>query len=231
MTMSYVISATKANRFFWLGRYEERVYLTMHLLRKVYDGMIDGKGLYDNLRKTFDYEGQYKTDREFILGMLYDEGNPSSVLSGLNRAMDNAMLLRENIRTETLSYLEMSIALVKRHKEKETLNITDLQPVTDWLLAFWGSAEQRIHDRRTMMIMKIGYCLEYVDMLIRFDYSYERIINGYEVLVKRLDTQRGFADDMIENQLNDLMAEETFNLGNEEYKHKLLKFINQLVRV
>ena len=42
MVKNNIISAAKANRLYWLGRYEERVYLTLHLLRKCYDKMIDG---------------------------------------------------------------------------------------------------------------------------------------------------------------------------------------------
>ena len=38
-------------------------------------------------------------------------------------------------------------------------------------------------------------------------------------------------DDHIEGQLNSLIIEERFNLNDVEYKNKLLKFINQLVRV
>ena len=41
MTQKNLISATKANSLYWLGRYEERVYITLHLLRKCYDKMID----------------------------------------------------------------------------------------------------------------------------------------------------------------------------------------------
>ena len=43
MTQKNLISATKANSLYWLGRYEERVYITLHLLRKCYDKMIDGE--------------------------------------------------------------------------------------------------------------------------------------------------------------------------------------------
>ena len=43
MTQNNLISATKANSLYWLGRYEERVYITLHLLRKCYDKMIDGE--------------------------------------------------------------------------------------------------------------------------------------------------------------------------------------------
>ena len=31
MTQKNLISATKANSLYWLGRYEERVYITLHI--------------------------------------------------------------------------------------------------------------------------------------------------------------------------------------------------------
>ena len=43
MVKNTIISAVKANSLFWLGRYEERVYITLHLLRKCHDKMIDGE--------------------------------------------------------------------------------------------------------------------------------------------------------------------------------------------
>ena len=44
MVKNRILSANKANSLFWLGRYEERVYITLHLMRKCYDKMIDGTG-------------------------------------------------------------------------------------------------------------------------------------------------------------------------------------------
>ena len=32
--MTFAISDTKANRLFWLGRYAERAYLSIHFLRR-----------------------------------------------------------------------------------------------------------------------------------------------------------------------------------------------------
>ena len=43
MVKNTIISANKANSLFWLGRYEERVYITLHLMRMCYDKMIDGE--------------------------------------------------------------------------------------------------------------------------------------------------------------------------------------------
>lgn len=139
MVKSDIISATKANRLYWLGRYEMRVYLTLHQLNKCCDEMIAGSPeAYHAVWTKLDAMGNYKTNDEFTLGMLYDENNPSSVISAQKCAMDNAILLREDIMSETLSYLEMSVALMKCCKEQNDKLLTSLQPVIDWSLAFWG---------------------------------------------------------------------------------------------
>lgn len=36
-TLDIILTATKANQLFWLGRYVERVYLSLHLMRRYYD--------------------------------------------------------------------------------------------------------------------------------------------------------------------------------------------------
>ena len=36
------ISDAKANRLYWLGRYAERAYLSLHLLRRYFDLTLDG---------------------------------------------------------------------------------------------------------------------------------------------------------------------------------------------
>ena len=81
MVKSDIISATKANRLYWLGRYECRVYATLHQLNKCFDEMIDGEpDDYTAFWEKLDASGIYKTNDEFTYGMLYDENNPGSVL-------------------------------------------------------------------------------------------------------------------------------------------------------
>jgi len=226
------MSAGKANSFFWLGRYEERVYITLHLLRKCYDMMIDGaKEDYWPLWRNLDTAGSYQNNEDFTLGMMYDKDNANSVMSAQTKAMDNAILLREDIMSETLSYLEMSMALIKECSEKREMNVTCLQPVIDWSLAFWGSAEQRLKNHKALFVMMMGRNIENLDMLVRFDYSYERISLAYDSLKRYSKHMPQIIDDDIENQLDVLTIRERFNLGDAEYKNKLLKSINQLVRV
>ncbi len=232
MVRTTIISATKANRFFWLGRYEERVYITLHLLRKCYDRMIDGEmEEYWPFWKNLDANGVYQTNDEFTLGMMYDLSHANSVMTAQTKAMDNAILLREDIMSETLSYLEMSMALLKECNEKQETNVTCLQPVIDWSLAFWGSAEQRLKNHKALFIMMMGRNIENLDMLIRFDYSYDRIALAYDSLKRYSRHMPTIIDEELEKELNRLLISEKFNLNDIEYKNKLLTDINQLVRV
>ena len=232
MVKSDVISATKANRLYWLGRYECRVYLTLHQLNKCFDEMIDGEpDDYTEFWSKLDATGIYKTNEEFTFGMLYDETNPCSVLSAQKFAMDNAIMLREDIMSETLSYLEMSVALLKKCKQEATVNISHLQPVIDWGLAFWGSAEQRLQNHKALDIMMIGRNIENIDMQIRFNYPFRRVALAYDSLKRYCKSMSGALDEHISAQLDSLITMEMFDLGNDEYKTKLIKYVNQLVRV
>ncbi len=232
MVKSDIISATKANRLYWLGRYECRVYLTLHQLNKCFDEMIDGEpDDYTEFWSKLDATGIYKTNEEFTFGMLYDDTNPCSVLSAQKFAMDNAILLREDIMSETLSYLEMSVALLNKCKQEATVNISHLQPVIDWALAFWGSAEQRLQNHKALDIMMIGRNIENLDMQIRFNYPFRRVALAYDSLKRYCKNMSGALDENISSQLDSLITLEKYDLGNDEYKTKLIKYVNQLVRV
>ena len=232
MVKNTIISASKANSLYWLGRYEERVYITLHLLRKCHDKMIDGE-LEDYLPiwRNLDTTGAYQTIEEFTLGIMYDDSNSSTVMTAQTKAMDNAILLREDILSETLSYLEMSLALLKECKKKQEKNVICLQPVIDWSLAFWGSAQQRLQNHKALYSMSIGRNVENLDMQLRFDYSYERVALAYDSLKRYCKQMPNIVDEDIEGELNNLIIKERFNLNDMEYKNKLLKLINQLVKV
>ena len=232
MVRSDVISATKANRLYWLGRYEDRVYMTIHLLNKCYDKMIDGHpDDYRDFWNKLDSSGTYQTNDEFTYGMLYDDANPSTVISAQINAMNNAILLREDILSETLSYLEMSVALMRRCKQERNLNVSCLQPVIDWSLAFWGSAEQRLQNHKALDIMMIGRNVENLDMQLRFDYPYRRVALAYESLKRYARNVPALLDEQICSQLDELLTEDLFDLSDFEYKEKVIKYVNQLVRV
>lgn len=232
MVKSDILSAAKANRLYWLGRYEERVYMTLHLMGKCYDKMIDGTPEeYSDLWRKLDMTGMYSTQAEFGQGMLYDENNPCSLLSAQKAAMDNAILLREDILSETLSYIEMSLNLMRKCKQNGERNITALQPVIDWTLAFWGSAEQRVQNHQALNLIIIGRNVENFDMKTRFGYPFRRVLLSYESLMRYCKESPDMVDDHINGNIKSLLTADKFNLADAEYKYSLIKFANQLVRV
>ncbi len=230
--INYTISANKANRLYWLGRYAERVYISLHLLRRYYDKMIDGQPKeYEEYYMKLDASNPYNDMESFCMGYMYDEKNPCSLLSGLTSAYDNAIVLREEIMSESLSYIQLSLSHIKEAAKKEDSNITVLQPITDYLLAFWGSVDERVQER-IRNILRIGKLIENIDMHIRFDYPFFRIKEVYDSLKKCGETEEELFDQMILQQLDKLLDEDTYDMNHEnnaEYKGKLLKYLNHLI--
>lgn len=228
--MYYAISANKANRLYWLGRYTERVYTSLHLLRRYYDKMIDGEPQeYEEYYQKLDMDNPYPDMDSFRMGYMYDATNPCSLLSGLIAANDNAIVLREEIMSETLSYIQLSLCHIQQSAEKKDSNITDLQPITDYLLAFWGSIDERVFDERIRHLLKIGKLVEYIDMHIRFDYPFYRIEEAYDSLKKCANGQDGLFDPMLLGHLDELLDEDAYGEQEFGYKSKVLKYINHLI--
>lgn len=230
MMLCYAIPATKANRLYWLGRYVERVYISLHLLRRYYDRMIDGDPKdYEEYYKKLDINNDYTSNENFRLGQMYDPHNPCSLLSGLEAANDNGIVLREEIKSESLSYVQMSLCHIKQCAEARETNITALQPITDYLLAFFGSIDERVFDERIRGIIKMGKLVENIDLHVRFDYPFYRIEEAFESLKQQTEIEDNMFDPIILQHLNQLICEELYETRDDDYKNTLLKYLNHLV--
>jgi len=227
-----VMSPVKANRLFWLGRYTERVYLSLHLLRRSHDLMIDGKPqdyakYYENLGSC----ASYPTEDAAKMGFMYDLDNPNSIISGVESANDNAIVLREEITTETLSYVQMSLEHIRREAKAQDSNITDLQCITDWMLAFWGSVEERVWDEKVRFFMKMGQIIEHMDMNVRFEYKFYRIREAMNQLIKIAATDpRPINHDALQ-ELDSILKEELYKVSEPEYKYKVLGLLGKIMNV
>ncbi|MBP7780719.1 MAG: alpha-E domain-containing protein [Paludibacteraceae bacterium] len=233
MVKSDIISVMKANRLFWLGRYEERVYLTLLLLNKCFDKMIDGQpDDYRHFWLKLDPLANYSTTSDFTYGMMFDASNPNSVISALVKAKDNAILLREDISSDTLSFIEMSIAHINECSSKGVTNISKLQPILDWSLAFWGAADQHVFNPKEFDMMQVGKDVENIDILLRFSFPYERVTAVYESL-KRTGAPVAYLmfDEVVEQRLDGAFSNLPGSLANDALSSSLLADINKLVKV
>ncbi|MCQ2189960.1 MAG: alpha-E domain-containing protein [Paludibacteraceae bacterium] len=223
------ISTAKADKLFWLGRYAERTYLNLHLLRAYYDKMIDGDSeTYEEYCNNLSLDADFKSPSNFVKSFLYDKQNPFSISAELEFANDNAMVLREEITSETLGYIQMSIAQISSLAKTNETNITHLQPITDNLLSMWGSIEERVLNDYALAILMAGKLIEQIDIRIRFDYPFDRV----ELLYERLKTHLRYVpyiyDVEVIEQIDKLLTAK--NYSNEPfYKEKLLSLLNSIV--
>ncbi|MGN1236078.1 MAG: alpha-E domain-containing protein [Bacteroidaceae bacterium] len=234
--MNRILNAATANRLFWLGRYAERGYLFLHLMRKAYDQVLDiPKGetpVYSDFLKKLDIYTEGQLDTSFhIMDQLYNPNTPTSLRSIIEYAMDNAIVLRTEITTESFSYIEICRDLIRKFSTDHETNITFLQPITDALLAFWGSVGERVYGEKRNYLM-MGKFIEHLDMNIRFDYKHYRISEALIILRKIIsNNQEAIDKDMLNKIILTLEDKETYDRHEEDYKNKVLHYLNSLVLV
>lgn len=229
-----VITADKANRLFWLGRYAERVYISLHLLRRYYDRVIDGD--IANLNEYYSYLGvdtsSHDADSEALqLSQLYAHDNFCSIAASLDGANDNAIVLRRDITSESLSYIQMSRVLLDECAKSNSKNITLLQPVTDHMLAFFGSIDERVFEDRIRRFLRIGRMIENMDLHIRFRYPYFRIEEVFLSLKELVKSAGAVVNTNAVEQLDELLSEESYRPNLDCYREKVLNSLHSMVLV
>lgn len=179
------ISKEHSDRLYWLGRYTERVFTTLLTLQKLYDNMLDQQRGYTEYLGYFGLPDSYGSSKAFIRSFLYEESNPNSVAYSLERAYDNGIVLREEISTESLSFLQLAKDTLKKSEATANPRLS-LLPLKDQLYAFWGCLSDSIFDDEKRNIIYCGRSVERLDLYIRTDYPYKEVKKEFERLCKRL---------------------------------------------
>ena len=160
-------SVMNADRLYWLGRYSERVYTTLKLFSRSFDYLIEQYG--DDHRafcESLEIPDIYRDKDDFIDRYAFSLEDPNSIISNLYRAYDNAIELREEIGSETLSFIQIAIYEMSAAKRSEA-PLLHFQKITDAILAFWGCVDDQIDDENTRNIIKIGKRIERLDLYAR----------------------------------------------------------------
>ena len=162
-----MISVENTDRLYWLGRYSERVYTTIRLFAASFDSMIDTYvDSYADFCKSLDIPNIYTSGENFISRYCFDPEDTNSIYSNLVRAYDNCVTLREEIGSETVSYIQLAMYAMNKAKISHA-PLIELQKVTDNILAFWGIADDSIDSENVRNIIKIGKRVERLDLYAR----------------------------------------------------------------
>ena len=181
------VSVEKADRLFWLGRYSERVLTTLTTYFEFYDEMIDGDGeAYRRFCEKIAIPDVYKSKESFQQRYLFDRGDPNSIISNMERAFDNAVVMRGELGTYTLAYIQMALDVLKGENGRADAPVYDLQQVIDYLNAFWGCMDDQVEDEVCRNIIKCGKYLERLDLYMRLGYGARAVEKEFSKFVNRL---------------------------------------------
>ena len=184
------VTLSKLDNLFWLGRYIERVYQSIHMYRKTYDQLIDqDTGIYKEECERMGILDDFESASDFAWRIAFDTDHPLSMITNLYRAYDNAMIMRDEITSETLAYIHLALAEMKRGKTSEA-PLMELQNVEDLILAFWGCLDDKVHDEGVRNTVKVGKRIERLDILLRGKTEREDLIREMNRLMSRIDTTK-----------------------------------------
>ncbi len=183
-----IISIEQADRILWLGRYTERVYTTVSMYNQYFDSMIDGTNEISEFCDKLDIPNIYTDVEDFMIRYLYDTDNPDSIISNLYRAFDNAIVLRETIGSESLSYIQLAIYDWKEASKNPAPPLLETQKLIDHIMAFWGVTDDLIDSEEVRNILKAGKRIERADLYARLEMPRKAILR--EILRLRPRVER-----------------------------------------
>jgi uncharacterized alpha-E superfamily protein len=209
-----IISLEQTNRLYWLGRYTERVYTTIRLYSKCYDAMIDSiDENYEDFCQKLEIPNIYSDREDFNARYPYDETDTNSIYSNLVRAHDNAIVMREELGSDTLSYIQLAIYAMNKAKVSDA-PLLELQGVEDNILAFWGISDDFINNDIIRNIIKTGKRVERIDLYARLKIGRENLKREFDKLSSRLEKSEMKYDVEMYKRLCELIDGE----GETDYK-------------
>lgn len=203
-----VISVEQASELYWLGRYTERVYSTIRLYFKTFDTMIDERADdYIRFCEAVDIPNVYDSRDDFLKNYPFNAENPDSIISNLNRAYDNAIVLRDSISTEALSYVQLAMYEMNKAALSDA-PLFELQHVLDVLLAFWGIVDDRIDSEQVRNIIKAGKRIERIDLYARLGVKPGELRREVHRMLPRVIKSGLYYDENALNNVKELVEEE-----------------------
>lgn len=199
--MDQLLTANVASNLYWLGRYLERIELTLFEINKAYDKVIDvNKDAGTKLYKKFNIDLEYKGALDFLAQAI--RGDHSANLAELMvNARENAIIARPNIDSSAFGeIIELHTLFQKMSNSPLPIDYKDIDIALSLISEIWGAHEKKGHRKCSDYFLRLGKLIEEVDFRLRFNKKEEmtnRIIEDIYVILKILDID--FDEDQSEN--------------------------------
>lgn len=164
-----IITLSKVDSLWWLGRYTERVFTTLKTFFPYYDTCLDHEPeRFRVFSDALDVNADMSDFETFLYDFLYSKSNVNSVCASMNAAFDNAVMLRPEIGTDTLAYIELALNTLRDSKTSMEGRLDKQRAVGDHLLTFWGALEDSTSSPDVKAFVMAGKYLERIDLYSRF---------------------------------------------------------------
>lgn len=179
-------SIAQTGHLYWLGRYLERVKMTLDAFDGLYGKILDDVELdVDELCQWLAIPNVYGDIDDFSKRYLFDEDDPNSIISNMGRAFDNAIVLRDVIRSQTLAYVQLAYDTLESGATSAS-PMLEVQQTVDYLYAFWGALGDFVDDPRMRNTVRLGASVERVDLALRLGMGSRRVSQEVARLADRL---------------------------------------------
>ncbi len=189
-----LVTASKADNLFWLGRYTERVFTTLSQFFPFYDRVMDTDvDAFRPFARALDLPEDFEDFDAFIHSFLYDESNPDSVRSAIVYAFNNAVILRPELGSRSLQQVELAMGSIVEASEctGADADIFKHRDIADNMLAFWGGVEDSPVDPTLKSFIFVGKYIERLDLYTRFGYRMDELKAPLTKLAKYLMPLQG----------------------------------------
>ena len=223
-----IISIAKLDKLYWLGRYTERVYTTVRRFYGIFDDLIEEEeGAYHVYCERLNIPNIYTSNEDFVEKYTFGKDNPDSLYSNMSRAYDNAVVLREELSSRVLCYIQLALDVFESHKAGDS-PLLKLQSVLDDILAFWGGVDDYVISEDCRNIMKCGKYVERLDLYIRLSYHTRDIEKEFSKLTNRINKTHMYYNIEALDKLSDMINKK--ENWKEDYK-EALGYLSQVIEV
>ena len=170
-----------------MGNKDAVSYIRAPYIFPSFDSMIDETvDSYQTFCESIDIPDIYSSKEDFLMRYPFDADNPDSIISNLGRAYDNAVVLRESIGSEALSYIQLAVYDMNKAAVSKS-PLIELQYLVDHILSFWGIADDQIDSEQVRNMIKAGKRIERIDLYARLKVSGEELIREVCRMIPRVE--------------------------------------------
>lgn len=168
--MNQLLTANVATNLYWLGRYLERIELTLFEINKAYDKVIDvDKDAGVKLYNKFGIDIAYTSSLDFLSEAIRGD-HEANLVNLMVNARENAIISRTNIDLSSFGkIIELHELLQKMSKTSLIIDYKDMDTVLSLLYAIWGTHEKKGQRKGSIYFLKLGKLVEEVDFRLRFN--------------------------------------------------------------